>query len=288
MDETAAAGRLAALAQPTRLRLLRLLLAAGGRGIPAGDLARRLGVPASTLSFHLRALEEAGFARSARDGRRQIYAARPEAVADLVGWLSATCCDGRPGTCLPSARRHAMDQGSRPPFEVLFLCTHNSGRSIMAECILNREGGGRFRAHSAGSHPSGRINPDVAALLRRLGYDLAGLRSKGWDEFAAPGAPRLDFVITVCDDAAGEICPIWPGQPITAHWGVPDPSRLEGDEAARGVALAGIYRALANRIGAFVALPVASLDRMSLQRRMEEIGRQPRPASASGAAAGER
>jgi protein-tyrosine-phosphatase len=159
-------------------------------------------------------------------------------------------------------------------FNVLFLCTGNSARSIMAECVLNRLGRGKFRAFSAGSHPKGAVHPFALDLLARLNYPTAGLRSKSWDEFAAPGAPQLDFVFTVCDNAANEVCPIWPGQPMTAHWGVPDPAVAEGTDAERRLAFTEALRMLTNRIGLFTNLPVASLDRLSLQRRLEEIGRR--------------
>ncbi len=162
-------------------------------------------------------------------------------------------------------------------YNVLFLCTGNSARSIMAECILEREGGGRFRAFSAGSHPAGKLNAVALALLKRLNFDTGGLRSKSWDEFAAPGAPMLDFVFTVCDDAAGELCPVWPGQPVTAHWGVPDPAAAAGSDAERAAFTADVFRMLSNRISIFVSLPLASLDRLSLQRRLQEIGRVGRP-----------
>jgi protein-tyrosine-phosphatase len=157
-------------------------------------------------------------------------------------------------------------------YNVLFLCTGNSARSIIAECVLNRLGAGRFRAYSAGSFPKGAVHPYALELLSRAGYPTNGLRSKSWDEFAAPGAPPLDFVFTVCDRAAQEACPIWPGQPMTAHWGLPDPAAAEGKEAERRLAFADTLRALTNRISVFVSLPIASLDRLSLQRRLTEIG----------------
>lgn len=159
------------------------------------------------------------------------------------------------------------------PFNVLFLCTHNSARSIIAECVMNRVGQGRFKAYSAGSRPSGRVHPLALALLRRLNYETKDLRSKSWEEFSAPDAPKLDFVFTVCDDAANEVCPVWPGQPMSAHWGLPDPSRVEGNEAERAYAFADTHRMLNQRIGIFVSLPLASLDQLSLQRRLDEIGR---------------
>ena len=160
------------------------------------------------------------------------------------------------------------------PRNVLFLCTGNSARSILAEAIMNREGAGRFRAYSAGSQPKGTIHPFALDLLRKLNYPTAGMRSKSWDEFARAGAPNLDFVFTVCDNAASEVCPIWPGQPISAHWGIPDPSAAEGSEVERRLAFSDTYRQLHNRISIFVNLPFASLDRLSLQTRLREIGQR--------------
>jgi protein-tyrosine-phosphatase len=158
------------------------------------------------------------------------------------------------------------------PLNLLFLCTGNSARSILAEAIVNREGQGRFRAYSAGSMPKGAVHPQALNLLRSLHYPTEGLRSKSWEEFAGPDAPKLDFVFTVCDNAAAEVCPIWPGQPMTAHWGVPDPAAATGTPAEIGAAFADAYRMLNSRIGLFMSLPMASLDRLSLQRRLDEIG----------------
>lgn len=158
-------------------------------------------------------------------------------------------------------------------FGVLFICSGNSARSILAEAILNRDGKGRFRAFSAGSHPKGRVHAYAIDLLKRMNYPLDGLRSKSWDEFARPDAPQLDFVFTVCDNAAGEVCPVWPGQPMTAHWGAPDPAAVAGSEAEKRAAFAETYRMLNNRISIFVNLPIASLDRLSLKKRLDEIGR---------------
>ena len=159
------------------------------------------------------------------------------------------------------------------PFNVLFLCTGNSARSIMAESILNREGSGKFRGFSAGSHPTGKVNLLALNLLRKLNYDVSRLRSKSWDEFAAPGAPKLDFVFTVCDDAANEVRPIWPGQPMTAHWGIPDPAKAEGTEAEKAFAFDDTMRMLTQRISIFVNLPIASLSKIALQERLDDIGR---------------
>jgi protein-tyrosine-phosphatase len=159
------------------------------------------------------------------------------------------------------------------PFNILFLCTHNSARSIIAECILNRIGAGKFRGYSAGSQPKGEVHPLALALLRRLNHGTNGLRSKSWHEFTAPEAPNLDFVFTVCDNAANEICPVWPGQPMSAHWGVPDPSLVTGSEAERAYAFADTYRMLNQRISIFMSLPLRSLDMLTLQNRLDDIGR---------------
>jgi len=161
------------------------------------------------------------------------------------------------------------------PFNVLFLCTGNSARSIMAEAILNKLGAGNFHAYSAGSHPKGQVHSEAIALLEALGFDTAGFRSKSWSEFAQPGAPLLDFVFTVCDNAAGESCPIWPGQPMTAHWGIPDPAEAKGSPAEIALAFKDAYRMLYQRIGVFTALPLRSLDQLSLQSKLREIGRLP-------------
>jgi arsenate reductase len=158
-------------------------------------------------------------------------------------------------------------------FNVLFLCTGNSARSIIAEAILNRVGQGKFKAYSAGSHPKGEVHPYTIQLLKTLNYNTDFARSKNWDEFAAPGAPRMDFVFTVCDSAAAEACPVWPGQPMTAHWGLPDPAAAEGTDAERHLAFDEAYRMLNNRISIFVSLPMTSIDKLALQTRLDEIGR---------------
>jgi protein-tyrosine-phosphatase len=172
-----------------------------------------------------------------------------------------------------------MKSAKRPdPLNVLFLCTGNSARSVMAESIMNRLGAGKFRAYSAGSHPAGKLNPMALNLLRKTNYDVSQLRSKSWDEFAVPGAPKLDFVFTVCDDAASEVCPIWPGQPMTAHWGLPDPVKAQGTEAERNLAFADTMRMLTQRISIFVNLPLDKLSKLSLQKQLDEIGRLRREA----------
>ena len=158
------------------------------------------------------------------------------------------------------------------PQTVLFLCTGNSARSILAEALMNRQGQGRFRACSAGSMPKGQVNPHALPLVRELGFEAADFRSKSWDEFAAPGAPGIDFVITVCDNAAGEVCPIWPGGPMTAHWGIPDPAEATGSDEEIAVAFRQAARRLNDRIELLLALPLDALDRVSLQRELNAIG----------------
>ncbi len=158
-------------------------------------------------------------------------------------------------------------------YNVLFLCTGNSARSILAEAILNKVGAGKFRAYSAGSHPKGLVNPHTVQLLARLGYATAGYRSKSWEEFAQPGAPELDFIFTVCDDAAGEACPVWPGKPMTAHWGVPDPAAVSGTPSEIALAFSDACRMLHRRIEIFAALPLQALDSLTVQAKLREIGR---------------
>ncbi|MBS3651928.1 arsenate reductase ArsC [Pseudaminobacter sp. 19-2017] len=163
-------------------------------------------------------------------------------------------------------------------YNVLFLCTGNSARSILGEAILNRLGEDRYRAFSAGSYPKGTVHPFAIDLLKGMGYDTSFARSKSWDEFAAPDAPHMDFVFTVCDAAAEEACPVWPGHPMTAHWGIPDPAAAQGTDAEKHLALAEAYRMLSNRISAFLSLPHASIDRLALQQRLREIGQAfPKP-----------
>ena len=165
-----------------------------------------------------------------------------------------------------------MPQDHDRPFNVLFLCTGNSARSILAEVMMNAMGAPRFRAYSAGSHPNGRVNPYAIELLQKNRLPTEGLRSKSWDEFAEAGAPALDFVFTVCDSAAGEVCPLWPGQPITAHWGVEDPAAVEGSDDEKRRAFFNAYNRLNNRIQLFLSLPLTKLDRVALTRRLKEIG----------------
>ena len=163
----------------------------------------------------------------------------------------------------------------RKPYNILVLCIGNSARSIMGEALFNTMGAGRFQAYSAGSHPSGKVNPFAIEQVRALGYPVDGLRSKSWDEFAQPGAPEMDFVVTVCDKAAGEMCPLWPGQPVTAHWGFPDPVAVEGTDEEKRAAFAQTLRQIQRRVQLFLSLPLETLDRMAIESRMRDFGRDP-------------
>jgi len=277
-----AIAELGALAHPTRLAAFRQLVRVGPSGLAAGEAARLLNVPHNTLSGHLAELAQAGLVESRRDGRSVVYSADLDGLARLVSFLVEDCCGGRPEACGKShpllarigelARRERNSTELNRIYNVLVLCTGNSARSIMAEAILNKLGQGRFRAFSAGSQPKGEIHPQARALLSQLGCDVSWLRSKSWDEFAKPGSPSMDFVFTVCDDAAGEACPIWPGAPMTAHWGIPDPAAVKGTPAEIRAAFAEAYRLLHSRISLFVALPFEALDEVALRGKLKEIG----------------
>ncbi len=276
MNRKQALDSLDALAHERRLDAFRVLVQAEPGGLLAGEVAERLDVLQNTMSGHLAALAQAGLVTARREGRAVRYKVDVGAVRGLFSFLMDDCCGGRSELCDLSRPRDALPfekliaAGRR--FNVLFLCTHNSARSIMAEAIVNHDYGARFRAYSAGSDASGEISPDALALLDRLGYPLEGLRSKGWDEFAAEDAPKMDFVFTVCDGAAAERCPVWPGAPMSAHWGVPDPRAVTGDATRRRLAHLEAFRMLERRIGSFASLPFAALERTALKRRLDQIG----------------
>ena len=276
MEISAVAAAFGALAQETRLDLLRTLLSEAPAGLPAGEIASRLGVPPSTLSFHLTALERAGLTRSERRGRQIIHSARIMGVRQLLGFLTETCCAGRPELCgdlarlLPAAEEDAT--GMTAAFNVLFLCTHNSARSIMAEAILNKIGRGRFTAYSAGSEPARAPLADVIEKLRAIGHDVTPLHCKSWNEFTGPAAPRMDFVITLCDTLHGQICPDFGTIPVTGAWPLPDPAKFAGSPIERSILLNELYASLARRLEIFASLPFASLDRIAMKARLDEIG----------------
>ncbi len=283
-----------AVADRTRLRILKLL---EGGELCVCQIVAVLGLSPATVSKHLSLLKGAGLLRMRRDGRwayyrlaepgaapfvaeaRALAAALPADDAVAAGDRARLAQVGAMNMSEVCGRAFDPPEAKEPPmrdapYNVLFLCTGNAARSILAESLLNAETGGKFRAFSAGSHPKGEIDPTVLTLLQKTGLSTEGLRSKSWDEFAVPGAPRMDFVFTVCDNAAGEVCPIWPGQPMTAHWGVPDPAGFQGTEAEKAAFCAEVMRMLRTRIGIFAALPFASLDRLSLQKRLEAIGKE--------------
>jgi protein-tyrosine-phosphatase/DNA-binding transcriptional ArsR family regulator len=270
----------AALSQDTRLAVLRLLISAGPNGLPAGEIADRLGLPGSTTSFHLSALERAGLTQSTRLGRQIVHAVRIIALRELIAFLSETCCGGRPELCgdiaglLPTATEKE-NKPVAPAFNVLFLCTHNSARSIMAEAILRGVGGGRFHAWSAGSDPAAEPMPEVIDRLRVLGHDVSELHTKSWDEFAGPNAPRLDFIIALCDTLHGQHCPDFVEKAVTGAWPLPDPAKFMASDAERAILLNELYASLRRRIEIFISLPFATLDRIALKSRLDEIGGDP-------------
>ena len=284
METTAAALALTTLGKDARLRLLRLVMATGASGMPAGEIASLLDMPSSTLSSHLRALEGIGLMRATRIGRSIRYAVHIEALRQLFAFMTETCCGNEPdrcGTlsplqlprrirCGPQACEPAVDASS---YNVLFLCIRNSARSIMAEAILNKVGKGRFRAFSGGPTPSPTgPRPEVLATLRALNHDVTGLRSKDCTEFWSPGAPEMHFVIQLCEAPLAGVCGELGTDPVTAAWPLPDPAKFTGRAVERQVLLNELYGALLRRISVLTSLPVASLDRMTLTRQLNDIG----------------
>ena len=275
MEITAAAHSFGALSQETRLAALRLLISAGPSGLPAGEIADRLGLPASTASFHLSALERAGLTQSTRQSRQIIHAVRIAALRELIAFLTEACCGGRPELCgdlaclLPLTPEE--DSIMTPAFNVLFLCTRNSARSMMAEAVLDKVGEGRFRAYSAGSDPASEPMPEVIEMLRRIGHDVSGLHSKSWDQFAGPDAPEMDFIIALCDVPHGQACPDLGDAAVTATWPLPDPAGFTGNPAERSLLLNELYAGLRRRIELFTSLPFAALDRIALKARLDDL-----------------
>ncbi len=273
--EDAIVHRLATLGHPQRLAILRLLVRRYPDHVPAGEIAQALDLRPSTLSAYLAALMRAGLAEQERRGTSLRYAAAMPALSETFGWLFSDCCRGRPAAHLPPALfpNPADTPMTRRKYKVLFICTGNSARSIFGEAILRKTGGKRFEAHSAGTRPNSEPNPFALEVLAQNGHDLAPLRSKHVSEYSGPDAPRLDFVFTVCNRAANEQCPAWVGQPVTSHWGMPDPVKVEGTAAEKALAFRQAYGALRNRIRAFAALPFDALDRIALQQAVDDIGR---------------
>ena len=266
--------RLGALAHPNRLAIFRLLVRRCPDRLPAGEIAAVLDLKPSTLSAYLSALTRAGLVTQSRSGTSLRYGADTAAIRAMLDYLGDDILRGRADTRLP-ATLQAANQGTAPmsaqPFRVLFICTGNSARSIFAEAILRAEAGDRFEAHSAGTKPYSELNPFAVQVLRDKGHDTAPLRAKNVAEFQGADAAAFDFVFTVCDRSANESCPAWKGQPVTAHWGVPDPVKAEGTDAEKSLAFQQAYGALRNRIRTFAALPLETLDRVALQRAVDDI-----------------
>ncbi|MFY0622629.1 MAG: helix-turn-helix domain-containing protein [Pelagimonas sp.] len=260
------------LAHERRLAIFRLLMRRFPDRLPAGEIARVLNLPSSSLSQALSQLRQAGLITQAREGTSLLYAAETVAASDLVTYLAADCCRGRPEICLTSQTPKERDMTKT--YNALFICSGNSARSIFAETLLRELGNGRFTVYSAGTRPQSELNPYAVEVLSAKGHDISGLRSKHISEFEGEVAPQMDFVFTVCDAAANEECPPWPGQPMSGHWGQPDPVKAEGTEAEKKLAFQQVYGALRNRIQAFVALPVETLDRTSLQNHIDDIAKQ--------------
>lgn len=285
METPEAAQILCALGQETRLSVLRLLMRVAPHGVPAGEVADRLGLPASTTSFHLRALERVGLTKSTRQSRQILHAVRVGTLRKLVAFLTETCCADRPEICNDIAQLLTPDVEEEnhmtPAFNVLFLCTRNSARSLMAEAILNKLGRGRFRAYSAGSEPAPAPMPEVLQKLKTLGYDVSELRTKSWTAFMSPNAPRMDFVIALCDMLKGQLCPDFGESVVSGSWPLPDPAKFGGGDAERALLLNELYASLNRRIGIFVNLPFAKLDRIALHARLDEIADVPVPVAAN-------
>jgi arsenate reductase len=277
MDEANAIDGLGSLAQPTRLTVFRKLLAAHPGTVPAGELARLCEVPHNTMSTHLGVLSRAGLVEVERDGRAMNYRADVNAFRGLLRFLTGDCCNGRLDLCGDVARLIPENDDSKvrvatPAFNVLFVCTHNSARSIMAEALLQKIAKGKFNAYSAGSDPARRPQPEVIERLSKLGHDVSRLRCKSWHEFTGPDAPRMDFVIALCDTPRGQTCPDFGEKFVTGAWPLPDPVDFRGSETERATLLNELYAMIRRRIEIFTSLPFATLDKMALKARLDEIG----------------
>jgi len=274
--ESVLINRLSTLSHPQRMSMFRLLMRRCPDEIPAGEIGQALDLKASTASVYLSALTQAGLISQRRDGTRLLYAVNLQAAAEVVSGLFVDCCGGRPDLCPPQFS-HLLG-GTSPmadkKFNVLFVCTANSARSIFAEAILREIAGDTFNAYSAGTNHGAGLNPFAVEMLESKGHDVSVLRSNSIMEFHEENAPQMDFVFTVCDRAANEECPAWPGQPISGHWGMPDPVKAEGTDAEKRLAFQQAYGALRRRISVFTSLPIATLDRASLQKNVDEIGKE--------------
>jgi protein-tyrosine-phosphatase/DNA-binding transcriptional ArsR family regulator len=271
METNRASQAFATLGHPDRLAVFRLLMRFAPHAQRPTEIAATLGLKQNTLSHHLAGLAACGLIRATRRGRTLLYCVDLDATEALIGYLALDVGRARPDLLAPllATRDTAMTETG---FNVLFICSGKSARSIFAEALLRDLGKGRFRAFSAGYSPNSALNPFALEILKRNGHDVQDMRSKHVSEFKADGAPVMDFVFTVCDTAAGEECPTWPGQPITGHWGLPDPVKATGTEAEKALVFAQTYAALRRRITSFVELPFESLNRIALQARVDVIG----------------
>lgn len=272
MEQNRAAHAFATLGHPGRLAVFRLLMRFAPQGVRPTEIAEALGLKQNTLSHHLADLNASGLVGVTRQGRSLFYATNLDMAEGLIGYLALHVGRARPDLI---ANLMFPDKDTDMPatdFNVLFVCSGNSARSIFAEALLRDLGRGKFHAYSAGTRPNTELNPFALEILQRNGHDIAGLRSKHISEFQQPGSASMDFVFTVCDTAAAEECPPWPGQPITGHWGLPDPVKATGTDAEKALVFAQTYAALRRRIAAFVELPFDSLSRMTLQARIDAIG----------------
>lgn len=268
--------RLSTLGHPRRLAIFRLLMRRYPDRVPAGELAEALGLKASTLSAYLSALMQVGLVTQERVATSLRYSIDMSEVRRTFDYLLLDCCRGRPELCSPVSMPFDMGSHARPDhkFNVLFICTGNSARSIFAESILRKTAGDRFNAYSAGTRPGSKLNPFAVQVLRDEGHDISALRSKDISEFSGPDAPHFHFVFTVCNQAANEECPAWEGQPVTGHWGMPDPVKAEGNDARKAHAFQEAYGALKQRIELFTALNIESLSPLALQASIDDIGRK--------------
>lgn len=268
--------RLAVLGHPNRLAIFGLLMRRYPDRVPAGEIRDSLDLKPSTLSAYLSSLLAAGLIRQERFGTSLRYQIDMGQVQATFDFLLNDCCRGRPEICAPASLSlmKGADPMSDGNYNVLFICTGNSARSIFAEALLRDLGGERFNVYSAGTKPRSELNPFAIEVLESKGHDVSRLRAKNVSEFQGPDAVQMDFVFTVCDQAANEECPAWEGQPVSAHWGMPDPVKAEGSDAEKSFAFQNAYGMLRNRITGFTALPIASLDRISLQAAVDDIGRE--------------
>ncbi|WP_460275852.1 arsenate reductase/protein-tyrosine-phosphatase family protein [Celeribacter sp. ULVN23_4] len=264
--------QLSTLGHPQRLAIFRLLMRRYPDRVPAGEIAATLGVKASTMSTYLSALTRGQLVDQQRAGTSLLYSINMTTVQRLFGYLFSDCCRGRPDICMPFSTGTVPMMPDRK-YNVLFICVGNSARSIFAESILRKAAGDRFNAYSAGTRPGSQLNPFAVQVLQDKGHDISVLRSKDVSEFSGANAPHFDFVFTVCDQAANEECPAWEGQPVTGHWGMPDPVKASGNDAQKALVFQQTYGALKHRIDLFTALHPENLSRGAIQQAVDDIGR---------------